>query len=114
MKKSLLALAAAASLSTLSLSAHAGLLDGASLAWTHQHSVDGDYLSEIIAFDDARNELWVAGVTGIDILSAVDAGLAERRDRTGRDIERDIEFTAIVIGDDIAARHLGQQRIDSK
>ncbi|MEK8086510.1 choice-of-anchor I family protein [Aquabacterium sp. A3] len=80
MKKSLLALAAAASLSTLSLSAHAGLLDGASLAWTHQHSVDGDYLSEIIAFDDARNELWVAGVTGVDILNAATGAFIERLD----------------------------------
>lgn len=61
-------------------SAHAGLLDNASLSWTYQHSANGGFLSEIVSFDATRNELWVSGVTGIDILHARTGAFIERID----------------------------------
>lgn len=80
MKKSLLSAAIAATLASLGTTAQAGLLDGATQAWTYQHSGTNSYLSEILSFDAARNELWVSGVSGIDILNATSGTLVQRLD----------------------------------
>ena len=80
MKKSLLSAAIAATLASLGTTAQAGLLDGATQAWTYQHSGTNSYLSEILSFDAARNELWVSGVSGIDILNAASGDLVQRLD----------------------------------
>lgn len=42
-------------------------------AWTYQHSI----LSEISAYDDVTNTLWVTGVTGVDILNASTGALIQ-------------------------------------
>ena len=70
MKHTLLALAVGATLAAPSLSARAGVLDNAAQAWTHTHDSGNGYLSEILSFDAARNEIWVAGVSGVDVLNA--------------------------------------------
>ncbi len=80
MKPTLLALAIAASLSATSVTAQAGILDNASQAWTFQHGASNNYLSEILAFDSGRNEIWVSGVSGIDILSAQTGSFVQRLD----------------------------------
>lgn len=80
MKPKLLALAIAASLSATSLTAHAGLLDNATQAWSFAHSASNGYLSEILAFDAGRDEIWVSGVSGIDILSAKTGSFVQRLD----------------------------------
>lgn len=80
MKKSLLSAAIASTLASLGTTAQAGLLDGATQAWTYQHSGTNSYLSEILSFDAARNELWVSGVSGIDILNATSGTLVQRLD----------------------------------
>lgn len=36
--------------------------------WSHSHTGSG-FLAEISAFDSATNSIWVAGVTGVDIIS---------------------------------------------
>lgn len=80
MKKSLLTLAVGATLSTLAAHAGAGVLDSAALAWTHTHSSGSGYLSEILSFDAVRNELWVSGVSGVDVLNASTGAFLSRID----------------------------------
>jgi len=64
MKKSILA----ASLATLMVPGLASANLGFNKLWTYAHL--GEQKSEIVAFDDITNTLWVAGVTGVDILNA--------------------------------------------
>ena len=63
----------------LSTSAHAGLLDNASKAWTFTHASSHGgttgFLSEIVAHDKLNGQLWVSGVTGVDILNASNGSL---------------------------------------
>lgn len=80
MKKSLFALTLSAALAALTAPAHAGLLDSATQAWEYKHSGSGSFLSEIVSFDASRNELWVSGVSGIDILNAQTGSLVQRLD----------------------------------
>jgi hypothetical protein len=62
MKKTFLSLSLAAMLSPAL--AHAGAISFAK-QWTYQHTID----AEISAFDAKTNSIWVAGVTGVDILN---------------------------------------------
>lgn len=66
LRRSLLALAAAA---TLALPATAAL-DGAGLRWTQTHAGAGGtpFLSEIVSFEAASRTLWVSGPSGVDVL----------------------------------------------
>jgi hypothetical protein len=79
MKHTLLALAIGSALAASSVSAQAGLLDSATKAWTYVHSATNTnaanvttsgFLSEIVTYDKAQNQLWVSGVTGVDVLNA--------------------------------------------
>lgn len=65
-RRSLLALAAAA---TLALPATAQLA-GTSLLWTQTHAGAGStpFLSEIVGFEAASRSLWVSGPSGVDVL----------------------------------------------
>ncbi|MDR7333027.1 DNA-binding beta-propeller fold protein YncE [Roseateles asaccharophilus] len=55
----------------LASSAHAGLLDGASQAWSSTHTgTPSGFLSEIVSFDAATKTLWVSGVKGVNVLDA--------------------------------------------
>jgi DNA-binding beta-propeller fold protein YncE len=66
-----------------SLSAMAApTLSGAARAWTYSHSTAGGYASEIVAFDAASQTLWVAGVSGVDILNARTGAFVQRIDTT--------------------------------
>lgn len=49
--------------------------------WTHSHATPGQ-LSEIPAFDQRTNTIWVAGVVGVDVLDAEDGSLIEHIDVT--------------------------------
>lgn len=57
---------------TLAVSgAHAGLLDGASQVWSSTHTgTPAGFLSEIVAFDDVTQTLWISGVKGVSVLDA--------------------------------------------
>lgn len=56
---------------TLAGTAHAGLLDGASQAWSNTHAgTPSGFLSEIVAFDSVTKTLWVSGVNGVNVLDA--------------------------------------------
>jgi hypothetical protein len=74
MKHTLLALTIGSALAASSVSAQAGLLDSATKAWTYVHSATNGstsgFLSEIVTYDKAQNQLWVSGVTGVDVLNA--------------------------------------------
>src|SRR5687767_14959027 len=50
--------------------------------WTHEHTIAGQ-LSEIPAFDQRTNTIWVAGVVGVDVLDAETGTLVEHIDVTG-------------------------------
>jgi len=80
MKKTLVSMAAGVALSVLALPSQAGLLDQAALSWTHAHNSTNGYLSEILSFDGLRNEVWVSGVSGIDILDARTGSFLQRID----------------------------------
>ena len=54
-----------------------------SKVWTFSHT-GGDFLSEIVSFDSSTNSLWVAGVTGVDVINA----------RTGAQIGSRIDTTS--------------------
>ena len=58
----------------------AGPVAGASKAWTYAHSGSNGYLSEIVAFDANSKTLWVAGVSGVDVLDARNGSLLQRID----------------------------------
>jgi len=47
-------------------------------AWTFAHDPSNGYLSEIVAFDDVNQQLWVAGVSGVDILNASTGAFVDR------------------------------------
>ena len=51
-----------------------------SKAWTYTHDPANGYLSEIVAFDGASQTLWVAGVSGVDVLNARTGALVQRID----------------------------------
>lgn len=82
MKKNLLAAAMAAALSAAVPASAASLIDGASKAWTFQHSTSNGYLSEIVSFDSVTKTLWVAGVSGVDVLDAATGTFLQRIDVT--------------------------------
>lgn len=48
-------------------------------AWGFQHTGTG-YLAEIPAYDAITNTVWVAGVTGVDVLNATNGSLLQRID----------------------------------
>jgi len=48
--------------------------------WTYSH---GSVASEIPAYDSLTNTLWVAGVTGVDVLNATTGTLVQSLDTTG-------------------------------
>lgn len=50
--------------------------------WTYDHASTGvsGFLSEIPAYDGVTNTLWVAGVTGVDVLSATTGALVQHID----------------------------------
>jgi DNA-binding beta-propeller fold protein YncE len=52
-----------------------------SKVWTHNHTDPGQ-LSEIPAFDQRTNTIWVAGVVGVDVLDAEDGSLIKHIDVT--------------------------------
>ncbi|MDP2882121.1 MAG: choice-of-anchor I family protein [Azonexus sp.] len=82
MKKTLLAAAIAAALIPVTASA-ADPLISFTKQWTFTHSTTpttGGQTSEITAFDAATNNLWVAGVAGIDILNASNGSLIQHID----------------------------------
>jgi DNA-binding beta-propeller fold protein YncE len=76
------AIASAALLALSTGLATAALLDDVSKSWTHQHSNAGGFLSEIVGFDSGSKTLWVAGVSGVDVLDAVTGSFIERIDTT--------------------------------
>ena len=84
MRKTLIAATLAAVAST---SAHAvSPIAGWSKLWTFTHgsgtSVAGQ-TSEIVAFDATTNQLWVAGLKGVDILDASNGSFLQHIDTTG-------------------------------
>ncbi len=82
MQKTLLAAAMAAALSAALPASAASLIDGATKAWTFQHTASDGYLSEIVSFDSATKTLWVAGVSGVDVLDAATGSFLQRIDVT--------------------------------
>ncbi|MEF8756361.1 MAG: choice-of-anchor I family protein [Accumulibacter sp.] len=51
-----------------------------SKAWTYTHDPAHGYLSEIVSFDSSSQTLWVAGVSGVDVLNARTGALVQRID----------------------------------
>ena len=78
MKKTLTALAIGAMF--VGAGTAAGPLDSASRAWTYQHSGASGFLSEIVSFDSLTKTLWVAGVSGVDVLDAASGSPLQRID----------------------------------
>jgi DNA-binding beta-propeller fold protein YncE len=50
--------------------------------WAYSHALTGvaGQTSEIVAFDDVTNSLWVAGVAGVDVLNAFNGSLIQHID----------------------------------
>ena len=72
MNKSRLSLAIALACSSAFVAAPAVAAEPAlsfSKVWTFSHT-GGGFLSEIVSFDSSTNSLWVAGVTGVDVINA--------------------------------------------
>lgn len=67
---------------TATATASAGLLEDVSKRWSYQHSSTGGFLSEIVGFDAATSTLWVAGVSGVDVLNARTGAFIDRIDTT--------------------------------
>ncbi len=61
----------------------AGELNNATRAWTYSHAASGGFLSEIVSFDGSTGTLWVAGVSGIDVLNASTGAFIQRIDTSG-------------------------------
>lgn len=76
-KSSLLSLAVTATLG-VTVQAHAALASF-SKSWTFQH---GSVKSEISAFDHLTNTLWVAGVSGVDVLNVQTGALVQSLNTT--------------------------------
>ena len=81
MKKSMLALAVAASLSPMVAMA-ASPFASITHEWTYAHVSSGvpGLTSEISAYDAATNSIWVAGVVGVDVLNASTGTLIQHID----------------------------------
>jgi DNA-binding beta-propeller fold protein YncE len=60
----------------------APLLGGAgpTRAWTYAHNAGNGFSSEIVSFDARTQTLWVAGVSGVDVLNASTGALLQRID----------------------------------
>lgn len=69
-------------LASVAATASAGLLDDVSKSWSYQHNSSGKFLSEIVSFDAATSTLWVAGVSGVDVLNARTGAFIDRIDTT--------------------------------
>lgn len=67
-------------LASIAASASAGALDDISKSWSYQHSSTGGFLSEIVGFDASTSTLWVAGVSGVDVLNARTGAFIDRID----------------------------------
>ena len=52
----------------------------ATRAWSYTHGSANGYLSEIVSFDKRTGTLWVAGVSGVDVLDASTGALVQRID----------------------------------
>ncbi|ATE62622.1 choice-of-anchor I family protein [Thauera sinica] len=77
MKKTLLAAALAASVLPVHAAVDAGPLSALGKVWTFQHSGQA---AEIVAFDDVTSSLWVAGVSGVDVLDFASGSLIQHID----------------------------------
>lgn len=58
-------------------------VDAANRAWTYSHTATNGFLSEIVAFDSVNQQLWVSGVSGVDILNASTGAFIDRIAITG-------------------------------
>jgi hypothetical protein len=82
MNKNLLAASVLIALSPIAV--HAQTFSSMSKAWTYNHSSSGfsGQTSEIVAYDNSTNSLWVAGVAGVDILNATNGSFMGHIDTT--------------------------------
>lgn len=69
-----MALAVSASIAT------GGPITDASRAWSYKHVASSSYLAEIVTFDKHTGTLWVAGVSGVDVLNASTGAFIQRID----------------------------------
>lgn len=76
-KKTLLAAALAASMIPAHAAVDAGPLSALSKVWTYQHIGQA---AEIVAFDSITSSLWVAGVTGVDVVDFASGSLIQHID----------------------------------
>ena len=67
-------------LASITATASAGVLDDVSKSWSYKHSTAGGFLAEIVGFDAATSTLWVAGVSGVDVLNARTGAFIDRID----------------------------------
>ena len=85
MNKTRLSLAIALACSSAFVAAPAVAAEPAlsfSKVWTFSHT-GGGFLSEIVSFDSSTNSLWVAGMTGVDVINAkTGAQIGSRIDTT--------------------------------
>jgi DNA-binding beta-propeller fold protein YncE len=58
-------------------------VDDATRAWSYSHASTSGFLSEIVAFDSVNQQLWVSGVSGVDILNASTGAFIDRIAITG-------------------------------
>lgn len=58
-------------------------VDDATRAWSYSHASASGFLSEIVAFDSVNQQLWVSGVSGVDILNASTGTFIDRIAITG-------------------------------
>lgn len=58
----------------------AGPVTDATRAWSYTHVANNGYLAEIVSFDKRTGTLWVAGVSGVDVLDASTGALVQRID----------------------------------
>jgi hypothetical protein len=72
--------ALALSLTIIAAAAQAGPLTGATRTLTYSHDASNGFLSEIVTFDGSTGTLWVAGVSGVDVLNASTGTLVQRID----------------------------------
>ncbi len=85
--------AVAALLSASVFSVHASSLEATpARAWTYSHGPAAtavpapSFLAEIVAFDSVNQQLWVAGVSGVDVLDAATGTFIDRISITGGSI----------------------------
>ncbi|MFY7865990.1 choice-of-anchor I family protein [Roseateles sp.] len=71
MKFSKIATLVAAATALMASTVHAAsALDGAKLAWSNKHTGLSGFTSEVVSFDSLTKTLWVAGVSGVQVLDA--------------------------------------------